>query len=136
MVAEVLQIPPDSVSMTPADSLVTPYEFGPVGSRGTYAIGSAVINAAEDARKKLSNLPPQTGCDPGGPRYGRRRGILRKAHPEKNMKWRAMGNDRTILGYGRFEPDFTMCNMHDDFCRGRGRHGDGQGEPDPGGECH
>ena len=26
------------------------------------------------------------------------------------MKWRAMGNDRTILGYGRFEPDFTMCN--------------------------
>ena len=21
-----------------------------------------------------------------------------------------MGNDRTILGYGRFEPDFTMCN--------------------------
>jgi xanthine dehydrogenase molybdenum-binding subunit len=22
-----------------------------------------------------------------------------------------MGNDRTILGYGRFEPDFTMCNM-------------------------
>ena len=21
-----------------------------------------------------------------------------------------MGNDKTILGYGRFEPDFTMCN--------------------------
>ena len=27
-----------------------PFEFGPVGSRGTYAIGSAVINAAEDAK--------------------------------------------------------------------------------------
>ncbi len=26
------------------------------------------------------------------------------------MKWHGMGNDRTILGYGRFEPDFTMCN--------------------------
>jgi CO/xanthine dehydrogenase Mo-binding subunit len=26
------------------------------------------------------------------------------------MKWRAMGNDKTILGYGRFEPDFTMSN--------------------------
>ena len=22
----------------------------------------------------------------------------------------ALGNDRTILGYGRFEPDFTLCN--------------------------
>ena len=53
MVAEVLQIPPERISMTPADSLVTPFEFGPVGSRGTYAIGSAVIKAAEDARKKL-----------------------------------------------------------------------------------
>ena len=57
MVAEVLQIPPESISMTPADSLVTPFEFGPVGSRGTYAIGSAVINAAEDARRRFLNLP-------------------------------------------------------------------------------
>ena len=34
LVAEVLQIPLENVSMTPADSLVTPFEFGPVGSRG------------------------------------------------------------------------------------------------------
>ena len=39
--------------MTPADSLLTPFEFGPVGSRGTYAIGSAVIRATEDAKQKL-----------------------------------------------------------------------------------
>ena len=56
MAAEVLQIPPERISMTPADSLVTPFEFGPVGSRGTYAIGSAVINAAEDARRKLLEM--------------------------------------------------------------------------------
>ena len=56
MAAEVLQIPPENISMTPADSLVTPFEFGPVGSRGTYAIGSAVIKAAEDARKKLLEI--------------------------------------------------------------------------------
>jgi CO/xanthine dehydrogenase Mo-binding subunit len=36
--------------------------------------------------------------------------VIVKGHPEKSMKWRAMGNDRTILGYGRFDPDFTMCN--------------------------
>jgi CO/xanthine dehydrogenase Mo-binding subunit len=36
--------------------------------------------------------------------------IFVKDDPEKKIKWRVMGNDRTILGYGRFEPDFTMCN--------------------------
>jgi CO/xanthine dehydrogenase Mo-binding subunit len=110
MAAEVLQIPPERISMTPADSLVTPFEFGPVGSRGTYAIGSAVINAAEDARRqilelgarKLGTAPEDLDTADGV--------VFVKGHPEKSVKWRAMGNDRTILGYGRFDPDFTMCN--------------------------
>jgi CO/xanthine dehydrogenase Mo-binding subunit len=37
--------------------------------------------------------------------------IFVKDDPSKRIKWRAMGNDRTILGYGRFEPDFTLCNI-------------------------
>jgi xanthine dehydrogenase molybdenum-binding subunit len=110
MVAEVLQIPPEHISMTPADSLVTPFEFGPVGSRGTYAIGSAVINAAEDARRKLLELAaPKLGVAPED--LDTADGIVFvKDNPQKNIKWRVMGNDRTILGYGRFDPDFTMCN--------------------------
>ncbi len=65
MAAEVLQIPPERIEMSPADTLVTPYEFGPVGSRGTYAIGSAVINAAEDAKRKLLEMAaPKLGADP------------------------------------------------------------------------
>ena len=110
MAAEVLQIPPERISMTPADSLVTPFEFGPVGSRGTYAIGSAVINAAEDAKRQILELgsrklgvPPEELDTAEGI-------VFVKKNPEINMKWRAMGNDKTILGYGRFEPDFTMCN--------------------------
>jgi len=110
MAAEVLQIPPDHIAMTPADSLVTPFEFGPVGSRGTYAIGSAVINAAEDARKKLLEFAaPKLGV--ASEELDTADGVVFvKADPQKSIKWRAMGNDRTILGYGRFEPDFTMCN--------------------------
>lgn len=111
MVAEVLKISPDNIAMTPADSLITPFEFGPVGSRGTYAIGSAVIAAAEDARRKLlefaadklKTVPEDLDTADGV--------VFVKTNPEKNMKWRALGNDRTLLGYGRFEPDFTMCNM-------------------------
>jgi CO/xanthine dehydrogenase Mo-binding subunit len=111
MVAEVLQLPLDNISITPADTLVTPFEFGPVGSRGTYAIGSAVINAAEDARRQLLEMAaPRLGVAPE--ELDTANGIIFvKANPQKSMKWNAMGNDRTILGYGRFEPDFTMCNM-------------------------
>jgi xanthine dehydrogenase molybdenum-binding subunit len=110
MAAEVLQIPPDRISMTSADSLVTPFEFGPVGSRGTYAIASAVINAAEDAKRKLFEfLAPKLGVDPQDLETAD--GVVfPKDHPEKSLKWRALGMDRTILGYGRFEPDFTLCN--------------------------
>ncbi len=110
MAAEVLQIPLDRIAMSPADSLVTPFEFGPVGSRGTYAIGSAVINAAEDAKQKLFDLfAPKLGADPEDLETAD--GVVTvKGHPEKSLKWRALGNDRTVLGYGRFESDFTLCN--------------------------
>ena len=68
MVAEVLQLPMENVSVTPSDSLINPYEFGPAGSRGTYAIGSAVIRAAEDARQKLLELiAPMLQADPERP---------------------------------------------------------------------
>jgi len=110
MVAEVLQIHPDRISMTPADTLVTPFEFGPVGSRGTYAIGSAVIKAAEDARRQLLELAALK-LDVSPDELDTADGIIFvKNNPAKTLKWRAMGNDRTILGYGRFDPDFTMCN--------------------------
>jgi len=110
MAAEVLQLPPERIEMVPADTLVTPYEFGPVGSRGTYAIGSAVINAAEDAKRKLLEMAaPKLGADPKD--LDTADGVIFvKGRPEKNIKWRFLGNDRTLLGYGRFESDFTMCN--------------------------
>jgi len=111
MAAEVLQIPPERISMSPADTLVTPYEFGPVGSRGTYAIGSAVINAAEDAKRKLLEMAaPKLGVDPADLDTADG-AIFVTGHPDKGIKWHAMGNDRTLLGYGRFESDFTMCNF-------------------------
>ena len=70
--AEVLQIPPERISMSPADTLVTPFEFGPVGSRGTYAIASAVINAAEDARRQLLEMAARKARSGSqGSRYGR-----------------------------------------------------------------
>ncbi|MGB9887057.1 MAG: xanthine dehydrogenase family protein molybdopterin-binding subunit [Moorellales bacterium] len=110
MVAEVLQLPVERVSMGPADSLVTPYEFGSVGSRGTYAIGSAVIRAAEDAKRQLFELlAPKLGVAPEelDTEDGE---VFVKTDPQRRLPWRAMSVDRTIVGFGRFEPDYTLAN--------------------------
>lgn len=112
MVAEVLKIPLQWVRITPADATVNPYEYGLVGSRGTYAIGSAVIRATEDARRKLLEmasrklgLPPDALDTEDGV-------IFCRQDPSRRLTWReAMGVTRTLLGYGRFEPDFSLTNF-------------------------
>jgi xanthine dehydrogenase molybdenum-binding subunit len=110
MVAEVLQVPLEKVSLSPADSLFTPYEFGPAGSRGTYAIGSAIIAAAEDARRKLFELvAPKLDAAPED--LDTEDGVIFvKANPQRKLTWKAMGIDRTCTGYGRFDPDYTLSN--------------------------
>jgi len=110
MVAEVLQIPMDRIAVTPSDSLINPYEFGPAGSRGTYAIGGAIIAAAEDAKKKLFEIiAPMLEADPSDLETADGF-IFLKNRTEKKIPWKAMGVDRTCLGYGRFEPDYTLSN--------------------------
>jgi xanthine dehydrogenase molybdenum-binding subunit len=111
MVAEVLQLPLDWVSMTPTDTAVTPYDFGPVGSRGTWAMGSACIQAAEEALGQLFQLAaPLLGADPDD--LATTDGmIFSKREPEKKIPWaKALGVDQTVMGQGRFEPDFTLTN--------------------------
>ena len=110
MVAEVLQIPMERISITPSDSLINPYEFGPAGSRGTYAIGAAIIAAAEDARRKLLELyAPMLQAKPE--ELETVDGVVYvKDNPEKKRPWKAMSVDRTITGFGRFEPDYTLTN--------------------------
>jgi len=112
MVAEVLQLPLERVNLTPADSLVNPFEFGLVGSRGTYAVGSAAISAAEDARQKLFDLatpilkvPPEELESEDGIIYV-------KDRPESGIAWnKAIGIMQTCTGFGRFEPDFSVPNF-------------------------
>ena len=112
MVAEVLNLPLDRVNITPPDTLVNPFEFGLVGSRGTYAVGSAVIEAAEDAKRKLFELAaPILGAKPEDleTKDGQ---IYVRGNAEKKIPWmRAMGLMRTCTGQGRFETDFSLPNF-------------------------
>jgi len=90
---------------------MTPYEFGPAVSRGTYAIGSAVIVATEDAKEKLFTLiAPQLQARPED-LDTEDDGIFMKGQPERKIHWKAMGIDRTAMGYGRFEQDYTLSNF-------------------------
>lgn len=111
MVAEVLQLPLKNISQMPSDSVISPYERGPGGSRGTYATGSAIIAAAEDARKKLLELAAgKLGADPE--ELETIDGIIYiKKNPENRISWQsALDMNRTCIGFGRYEADFTLTN--------------------------
>jgi CO/xanthine dehydrogenase Mo-binding subunit len=112
MAAEVLKLPLEKVKMSAPDTEVNPFEFGLMGSRGTYAIGSAVIAAAEDARRKLLELAAiKLGTTPD--HLDTEDGMIYIiGRPEKRVPWRRlMGLYRTITGEGRFEPDYSLCNF-------------------------
>jgi len=111
MAAEVLKLPLEAVTLTPPDTLVNPYEFGPVGSRGTYAIGSAVINAAMDARQKLlTRAAAMFQCEPE--ELDTEDGmIFHKGEKGERIPWKALSVEHTYIGYGRFEPDFSVPNF-------------------------
>lgn len=112
LVAEVLQLPLERISVTPADTLVNPYDFGLVGSRGTYAVGSAVIKAAEDAKKRLFELAaPKIKASPEDldTKDGN---VFIKERPEIAISWsRSLGLMQTCMGFGRFEADYSMPNF-------------------------
>ena len=49
--------------MVHADTDVTPYDMGTLGSRSTFHLGQAVKLAAEDARDKLLALAKELGIN-------------------------------------------------------------------------
>jgi CO/xanthine dehydrogenase Mo-binding subunit len=112
MVAEVLNIPLERVEITTPDTMVNPFEFGLVGSRGTYTVGSAVIQAAEDAKRKLLALAaPVLSAKPEDleTKDGK---IYVKGREDTAIPWhKAMGVTRTLTGQGRFETDYSLCNF-------------------------
>jgi len=112
MVAEILNLPLERVNITPPDTLVNPFEFGLGGSRGTYAIGSAVIAAAEDAKHKLLEkaaavleaTPEDVDTQDGV--------VFVKGKTEEGISWMAvMGIFSTCTGFGRYEPDYSLSNF-------------------------
>jgi xanthine dehydrogenase molybdenum-binding subunit len=112
MVAEVLGLPLTNVTMTPPDTLVNPFDFGLVGSRGTYAVGSGVIEAAEEALAKLiAKAAHRLKVDPATltTRDGQ---IFSEENPNRPLRWgRILGPMETVTGFGHFHPDHSVPNF-------------------------
>jgi CO/xanthine dehydrogenase Mo-binding subunit len=68
IVAEVLNVPAESVRVVHGNTDVAPYDMGTLGSRSTFHMGNAVRLAAEDARSKLAALAAEVGL-PDGTNY-------------------------------------------------------------------
>jgi CO/xanthine dehydrogenase Mo-binding subunit len=64
-VAEVLNVPAESVKIVHPDTDVTPYDMATLGSRSLYHMGNAVKLAAQDAKAKLDALAREVGVPEG-----------------------------------------------------------------------
>jgi len=112
MVAETLNLPLEKVSMTEPDTLVAPFEFGLTGSRGTWAVGTAVIRAAEEALKKLHEIAAPILKAKAEDLESADGKIRIKGSESQTLSWRrALGVFHTVTGHGSFEPDYSMPNF-------------------------
>jgi CO/xanthine dehydrogenase Mo-binding subunit len=65
LVAEVLNLNAEAVTVVHPDTDVTPYDMATLGSRSTFHMGNAVKLAAEDARDKIAALAVELGLPEG-----------------------------------------------------------------------
>jgi CO/xanthine dehydrogenase Mo-binding subunit len=65
LVAEVLNVPAESVRVVHPDTDVTPYDMATLGSRSLFHMGNAVRLAAEDAKAKIAALARELGLPEG-----------------------------------------------------------------------
>jgi xanthine dehydrogenase molybdenum-binding subunit len=112
MVAEVVRIDLEKVNLTPPDTLTAPFDFGHVGSRGTYANASAIINAAEDARRKLLEEAARRMGTPAEDLNTADGNVFHRKTPDKKIPWIGLfGPVMTFTGFGSFEPDHSVPNF-------------------------
>jgi CO/xanthine dehydrogenase Mo-binding subunit len=95
IVAEVLNVPAESVKVVHPDTDVTPYDMATLGSRSLFHMGNAVRLAAEDARDKIAALAREVGVPEGS-------NIPLAELFVKKYKMQA-GN---IIGTGSYIPDY------------------------------
>lgn len=109
MAGQIFQVPMESVTITPPDTLVNPHEFTTGGSRGTRTMGTAVVRAAEDCKRQLiemtaekfhyekDNLDTEDGY------------VYQINNPKHRWSWaEILPKSYAITGFGRYIEDFQV----------------------------
>jgi len=100
IVAEVLNVPAESVKVVHGNTDVAPYDMGTLGSRSTFHMGNAVRSAAEEARSKLAALAAEVGW-PAGTNYDVKE-LFKKRYGMQ------AGN---VVGFGTYIPRYASPDL-------------------------
>ncbi|MBI4298308.1 MAG: xanthine dehydrogenase family protein molybdopterin-binding subunit [Chloroflexi bacterium] len=100
IIAEALQLPLEKVQVRVADTESTPYTMTSVGSRTTYAFGTAVYRACQDALAQMkARAAPQLLVDVGDIEYAEGK-FWSKKDLEKAVSWNEVARNTQTRGEG------------------------------------
>jgi CO/xanthine dehydrogenase Mo-binding subunit len=113
MAAEIMKVPFEGVQVVAADTHGTPYDAGLIGSRGTITIGTAVIRAAKDARRKLLEMASEKMKIPAEALDTENFMVFIRDKPEVRIPWIGITGtpEMTITGEGVYTQDFSKPNF-------------------------
>ncbi|OQB25107.1 MAG: Xanthine dehydrogenase molybdenum-binding subunit [Firmicutes bacterium ADurb.Bin182] len=127
--AEVLDVPPENITIRTGDTDHTPYEWQTVASRTTYCAGNAVKLAAEDLKSKVIELAQIKMCAYKRELEFQNGFVVNKMHPENRVPIQTFALGLTLpdgsgvggpaIGVGTF---VVPNNMNADKYTGMGEH--------------
>ena len=122
--AEELGLEPAEVKICVADTNLSPFDTGTLGSRGTYLAGNGARRAAADAKRQLLETASKRLGVPVSELECRHKRIYQKENPENGMSWHdavwAYEEEHDgdgIVGKGHYTHTDTG-DEYDGFCKG------------------
>ncbi|MEM5768536.1 MAG: molybdopterin cofactor-binding domain-containing protein, partial [Bacillota bacterium] len=112
-VAEVMDMPLEKVILSPLNSEANPFDAGPIGSRCTLTLGTAVTRAAEDLRRQLLEAAASylhASPDDLTTRDGFVFYKNRPDSPHHPMDFLPFGTN--ITGFGRYLANYSKSNFN------------------------
>lgn len=112
-VAEVLDCPLEKVRLAPLNNEGNPADQGPIGSRATLTLGTAVTKAAEDALEKLLKTAAPVLHTSADDLFFKDGLIGYKAHPERLVPTMAvLPFGTSITGFGAYFANYDKSNFN------------------------
>ena len=112
-VAEVLDMPLEKVILAPLTTEANPFDAGPIGSRCTLTLGTAVTRAAEDCRRQLLDMAAEHMHASPDDLTTKDGFVFYKNRPDE-PHWPAefLHFGVSITGFGRYVANYSKSNFN------------------------